>query len=115
MTRQRKRIAVVAASAALVLAALAVVRGAGGLDAVPGVSGAQARRERITLGVLRADGILLPFASLDGDRWETQWPANADGLELPINLDAVPQRWWGRAVPTHWRPSRGRWGRRRPR
>lgn len=87
----------------LVLAGLAAVPGAARLDAVRTAQASQARRDRFTLAVLRADGILLPFASFDGDRWETPWPANVAGVELPINLDAVPERWWGRAVPARWR------------
>jgi hypothetical protein len=102
MTGHRKRPALTAVSTALLLTGL-VVAGTAGLDAVPGTRGSQAHRDRFTLAVLRADGILLPFASVDGDRWETPWPANVAAVDLPINLDSVPERWWGRAVPTHWR------------
>jgi hypothetical protein len=49
----------------------------------------------LLLGVLRRDGIILPFASFDGRRWSTPWPADLR-QDLPITLDDVPDRWWGR-------------------
>lgn len=57
------------------------------------------------LGVLRRDGIVLPFASFDGRRWAEPWP---DDLRqaLPISLEDVPDRWWGSIDPpttlAHW-------------
>jgi hypothetical protein len=54
--------------------------------------------ERFVLGVLRRDGVLLPFASFDGRRWATPWPGDLR-QDLPITIDAVPDRWWGRAAP----------------
>jgi hypothetical protein len=62
----------------------------------------------LTLGVLREDGILLPFAAFDGRRWSTPWPGAIGGRgggprELPATLDAVPSGWWGRRVPSQWR------------
>lgn len=57
------------------------------------------------LGVLRRDGIVLPFASFDGRRWSQPWPDDLS-QDLPISLDDIPSRWWGRAKPvrrfTHW-------------
>jgi hypothetical protein len=53
--------------------------------------------DRFVLGVLRRDGVLLPFASFDGRRWSTPWPADLR-QELPITIDDVPDRWWGRAA-----------------
>jgi hypothetical protein len=58
------------------------------------------------LGVLRTDGLLMPFAAFDGDAWTTPWPgsmADAAGRELPLNLDAVPRGWWGGEVPATWK------------
>src|SRR5690242_19293191 len=68
----------------------------------------QAGSERFTLGVMRADGILLPFAAFDGKNWTTPWPAEnrrIDGrpIDLPENLQAVPREWWGKDVPAEWR------------
>lgn len=48
------------------------------------------------LGVLRRDGIVLPFAAFDGRRWSQPWPADLRP-DLPISLADVPSRWWGRA------------------
>jgi hypothetical protein len=50
----------------------------------------------LVLGVLRRDGVLLPFAAFDGRRWATPWPADLR-QDLPITIDNVPDRWWGRA------------------
>ena len=51
----------------------------------------------LTVGVLRRDGLILPFAAFDGRRWSNPWPAPALDLTVPIGLDAVPLRWWGPA------------------
>lgn len=62
---------------------------------------AAAQREdddRFSVGVLRRDGVLIPFAAFDG-RWSSPWPSAVRGLELPITLDDVPERWWGRTPP----------------
>lgn len=63
------------------------------LGPAPGIT-AQAGPASFALGVLRRDGLVLPFAAFDGGRWSTRWP---EGIppELPISLDDVPQRWWG--------------------
>ena len=52
----------------------------------------------LTLGVLRADGLVLPFASYDG-RWSVPWPTSLRNLAIPIALDDVNERWWGAAGP----------------
>jgi hypothetical protein len=59
----------------------------GGQDADPGP---------FVLGVLRRDGLVSPFAAFDGKRWEAPWPGNLRYLELPISLEEVPGRWWGK-------------------
>ena len=51
--------------------------------------------EAFTLGVLRADGVILPFGTWDGEGWSSDWPASVRTMELPIDLAAVPQEWWG--------------------
>jgi hypothetical protein len=54
-------------------------------------------------GVLRRDGIIIPFAAFDGKRWRNAWPMPALELTIPIDLRGIPSRWWG---PTpaldHW-------------
>src|ERR671932_390189 len=69
--------------AALILAAAALVpRPAPDGDKDP----------RLAPGVLRRNGVLLPFASYDGS-WSVTWPYAA--AEFPISLDDVPKKWWG--------------------
>jgi hypothetical protein len=59
------------------------------------------RRESFMIGVVRRDGVLLPFASYDGD-WKLSWPTSIRDMELPIALDSVPKKWWGREMPQSW-------------
>src|SRR5262245_373303 len=47
------------------------------------------------IGVLRRDGVLIPFATFDGRRWRNAWPDPKPELSVPINLTSIPQRWWG--------------------
>src|SRR5687767_15673426 len=63
-------------------------------------------RERITVGVMRLDGVAIPFAAYDGD-WSTPWPGSIRGMELPITLDAIPKKWWGDERPAAWTLVRG--------
>jgi hypothetical protein len=65
----------------------------GGEDAKRADSGA------FTLGVLRRDGMVLPFAAYDGRQWQAPWPADPRYAELPISLDSIDRDWWGRAGP----------------
>lgn len=50
-----------------------------------------------SVGVLRRDGVLIPFASYNGRTWEVVWPGSDLRQPLPINLSDVPSRWWGGA------------------
>lgn len=71
------------------------------------VTGALAQdRERLAVGVMRLDGVVLPFAAYDGD-WSTPWPGSIRGMELPITLDAIPKKWWGDERPAAWTLLRG--------
>src|SRR4029077_16551226 len=47
------------------------------------------------IGVLRRDSVVVPFASFDGKRWSSPWPPPNLELTVPIDLRAVPSRWWG--------------------
>lgn len=49
------------------------------------------------LGVLRRDGIVSPFAAFDGKFWTSPWPDALRYLDLPITLESVPRKWWGKA------------------
>lgn len=57
------------------------------------------------LGVLRRDGVIVPFAAFDGRRWSKRWPERLPP-ERPISLDDVPDSWWGVEPPPvrlrHW-------------
>src|SRR3954467_7509135 len=60
---------------------------------------------RFALGVLRRDGLLLPFASYDGS-WSVAWPYGL--VNIPISISGVPKKWWGAVGPearwTAWLP-----------
>jgi hypothetical protein len=51
------------------------------------------------VGVLRRDGVLIPFATFDGKRWRNAWPAPEIDLVVPISLGSIPSRWWGPTGP----------------
>jgi hypothetical protein len=68
----------------LVLALAAAHRGA-----------AAAGDAAFAVGALRRDGVIVPFAAFDGKRWSNAWPPPALELTVPVNLRAVPSRWWG--------------------
>jgi hypothetical protein len=53
------------------------------------------RAGAFAVGALRRDGVIVPFAAYDGKRWSSPWPPPALELTVPVNLRAVPSRWWG--------------------
>ena len=59
--------------------------------------------DRGVLGVMRRDGLLIPFAAYKGSRWAAPWPATARNLPLPVNLSSIPPAWWGGSAPDSWR------------
>lgn len=60
---------------------------------------AAADRLKFTLGVLRRDGILLPFAAFDGRRWSVPWPSADTTAALPISVADIPPKWFGPTGP----------------
>lgn len=58
-----------------------------------------AAKPAFTLGVLRRDGVLLPFASFNGHDWSTPWPDSDTSVSVPIGLGDVPKKWWGPIQP----------------
>ena len=54
---------------------------------------------KFTLGVLRRDGLLVPFATFDGRGWSVPWPDSDLNVPLPISIADVPGKWWGAAGP----------------
>lgn len=55
-------------------------------------------RAPFTVGVLRRDGALLPFAAWDGRRWSVPWPSD-ERHAIPIAVSDVPKKWWGPVGP----------------
>jgi hypothetical protein len=69
---------------------------------LPVVTPAQTERSNgaggpFTIGLLRRDGVVTPFATFDGKTWTSPWPADLQSLSVPISLDTVPGKWWGKA------------------
>ena len=56
---------------------------------------------RLVLGVMRSDGVIVPFALFDGD-WSVPWPTGVQNIDIPITLEAVPKKWWGGEAPAAW-------------
>lgn len=61
--------------------------------------GTAAAAGAFSVGVLRRDGVLIPFATYDGRAWEVVWPGSDLRQPLPIGLADVPGRWWGAVGP----------------
>jgi hypothetical protein len=57
------------------------------------------RSAPFAVGVLRRDGIVVPFATYDGRSWSTRWPKPADDLTIPVTVGSVPSGWWGPTGP----------------
>jgi hypothetical protein len=72
---------------------------AGIATAVLNTGAASPPPDRFTLGVLRRDGLVTPFATFDGKRWRGDWPAPRRGLNVPVTMSAVPSKWWGPLGP----------------
>jgi hypothetical protein len=58
---------------------------------------------RLLLAVVRRDGVMLPFAEYERGNWSTPWPGNFRNVDLPANLEGIPERWWGGAPLADWR------------
>lgn len=56
-------------------------------------------RGAFSVGMLRRDGVLIPFAAYNGRSWSADWPG-LDSSELPISLDSIPRKWWGAPGPS---------------
>ena len=70
------------------------------LTVLPGApAGQTAPSGPFAIGVLRRDGIVVPFANYDGKRWRTDWPEPREQVDVPIHVRDVPSRWWGKAGP----------------
>ena len=54
----------------------------------------------VTIAVLRGDGILIPIATRQGTKWAQTWPVPAKAADVPLGLDGIPRRWWGKPGAT---------------
>jgi hypothetical protein len=88
--------AVAALTCVLAMAVSGALRGGAALAA-------RAADERGQLAVMRRDGLLVPFAAYKGSRWTSSWPATTRNGVIPVNLDAIPDGWWGGERPDNWR------------
>ena len=85
----------------LILTALLALAAGGFPDArpwapEPGTVRAQAPKggAAFTLGVLRRDGVIIPFAAWDGSKWGNRWPAPGRREDIPITVAGSPKGWW---------------------
>jgi hypothetical protein len=66
-------------------------------------SGAAEHHRPFSLGILRRDGILMPFAVYDGKQWKNPWPAPNQTSTMPIAVADIPKDWWYDKHPiTNW-------------
>lgn len=59
------------------------------------VRAADTPSDAFSVGILRRDGVLIPFATFDGRRWRNSWPSPESNIVVPATLESVPKRWWG--------------------
>ena len=67
------------------------------LAAVAATTAAADTTTPFTVGALRRDGLIFPFAAFDGKHWSAPWPLPQLDRPIPINLSSIPKRWWGKA------------------
>ena len=67
--------------------------------AAAAAAGSAAAPGEFSVGVLRRDGVLIPFAAFNGRGWEVTWPGSDPSVPLPISLTDIPKRWWGGVGP----------------
>ena len=81
------------------VSSLSVLALAGAAIAAAGLRAADVSGDKLAVGVLRRDGIAIPFATFDGKRWRKDWPEPRQTLDVPAALSSVPSRWWGPFKP----------------
>jgi hypothetical protein len=54
----------------------------------------------VTIAVIRGDGVLIPIVTRTGTKWSLSWPVPAKSADVPLGLDGIPKRWWGKPGPT---------------
>jgi len=64
------------------------------------VGAGDVRPDAFALGIMRRDGVVIPFTAFDGKRWTRAWPGpTTNDLDVPVSLASVPKRWWGPTGP----------------
>lgn len=65
-------------------------------------AGAAQSERTFNVGVMRADGVLIPFAQFDRGTWRPFWTGVEGGrsFEIPVTLDDVEARWWREDPPS---------------
>src|SRR5215204_325096 len=62
-----------------------------------------ADRPAVTIAVLRGDGVLIPIVTRNGATWANTWPVPIKAANVPLGLDGIPKRWWGKpGLTTTW-------------
>ncbi len=57
----------------------------------------------VTIAVLRGDGVLIPIVTRSGTKWTNTWPVPVKAVDVPLGLDGIPKRWWGKpGAATTW-------------
>jgi hypothetical protein len=54
----------------------------------------------VTIAVLRGDGVLVPIVTRTGNKWANTWPVPLKRADVPLGLDGIPRRWWGKPGAT---------------
>jgi len=54
----------------------------------------------VTIAVLRGDGVLVPIVTRTGSKWTNTWPVPLKAADVPLGLDGIPKRWWGKPGAT---------------
>ena len=62
------------------------------------------------MGVLRRDGLVIPFGTFDGKRWRKDWLEPHNSVEIPASIRSVPPQWWGPLGPLETWQAWTRWG-----
>jgi hypothetical protein len=81
------------------LAAVCASALAAGVAATAPEAPAAPETPAFTVGVLRRDAIIVPFATFDGKKWRADWPEPKSKYDVPVNLISVPKSWWGPIGP----------------
>jgi hypothetical protein len=89
----------------IVVSGVALMLGAGAArpqrGTMPGATtGNPASGQTVSVGLLREDAVLVPFARFNGSTWRRAWPEPDQMAESEVpTLTNVPSRWWAGGSP----------------